>query len=424
MQHEVFEHDLGGAKGLVVHVPGTRVVNLVVRFNSGFQFADPSAYEVPHVLEHLLLAGSKKKFPKHQAFSVELQKNGAFINAYTSAISNGYVSELANFELERFIQLQHDYFLEHIFEPKGLETEIGNVRQELTRNTTQPGAACSIAYAALAYPDHYKLFEDRIDQLPGITTESYKNYYESSHTWRNMRIFLSGDFQDGGKIAMEGLKAALKGLPSGQRFNPERQPGRAFEPVAIGRDIDQIYYTLGWFTGPLKVEKWPALVILRSLIGEGLGSRIYGKVREQGLAYHIDCGVDFDPGSCSLEFSGYVTADNAEALYKLVAAEMEAIKRGEVTANEVDRVIKLRTGSQLRGYQTAGQMLNWYMSHYEEREVVEDFDGWINKLRAVTREQVIEAARYLCQTDARGSVYFGKVNDADAGRFAKLLDPI
>lgn len=424
MQHEVFEHDLDGAKGLVVNVPGARVTNLVVRFNSGFQFADQGAYELPHVLEHLLVAGSKTHYPRHQAFSTELQKNGAFINAYTSAAANGYVAEFANFELDRFMTLQRDYFLENLFEPQGLAAEVSNVRQELTRNTTQPGASCGISYLSAAYPDRFKPYDERIGQLDTLTPEHCRAYYGRTHTWNNLRVYLAGDFADGGQSVLQDFTEALREMPRGERLEPKRAPGQDFAPLALSRDIDQVYYNVGWFTPAVSEESWPAFVVLRSLLGEGWASRIFGKVRERGLAYHIDCGVDFDPGSCALELSGFVTADNLEPMFRLITDEMSGILQGNISEEEVKAAQNLRSGSQLRAYQTGGQLLNWYLNHYEEWGVIESFDGWVKKLQAVTKDQVVEAARHLCTGAARGSAFLGKVGSDEAKTYAALLDGI
>ena len=78
----------------------------------------------------------------------------------------------------------------------------------------------------------------------------------------------------------------------------------------------------------------------------------------------------------------------------------------------------------LRAYQLGSQLMNWYMSHYEERGVIEDFNGWVDKLRAVTKQQVIEVAKHLCNTPARGATFLGKVTDQDAVNFAALLEPV
>jgi hypothetical protein len=74
MKHTVAEHHLaGGASGLIIDVPGSDVVSIQVRFNSGFQFTDRKRYEVPHVMEHVL-ATVTQKHPEQNSFIVDAQR--------------------------------------------------------------------------------------------------------------------------------------------------------------------------------------------------------------------------------------------------------------------------------------------------------------------------------------------------------------
>src|SRR4051812_24084024 len=115
MKHRVTEHILGsGAKGMVIDVPGSAVVSLRVTFHSGDQFADEAAYEVPHIMEHLLATVTKRR-SEPNAFMIEAQKNGAYVNASTSADANEYVYECAEFELDRIIDLVEEQICEPLF---------------------------------------------------------------------------------------------------------------------------------------------------------------------------------------------------------------------------------------------------------------------------------------------------------------------
>src|SRR5580704_6424130 len=121
MKHHITEHKLpSGAQGLVIDVPGSNVVHLQVRFNSGFQFADPKRYEVPHVLEHVM-ATVTKKHPGPNEFHIDAQKNGAYVNAFTSTDANGYVYECADFEMNRIVDLTCEQLTEPLFNKQSVQ---------------------------------------------------------------------------------------------------------------------------------------------------------------------------------------------------------------------------------------------------------------------------------------------------------------
>src|SRR5665647_1237342 len=187
MKHTVHEHILAsGAAGLVVHVPGSAVVNLRVTFHSGFQYADAASYEVPHIMEHLL-ATVTQRHATPNAFMIEAQKNGAYVNASTSAGTNEYIYECAAFELDRIVDLIEEQLCEPLFARGAFEAEKSNVLEELTRNTTQHMSVCTIKLAAQAAPKLWRGYDERIAQLRDIQLAQLEQHYERTHTAANAR---------------------------------------------------------------------------------------------------------------------------------------------------------------------------------------------------------------------------------------------
>ncbi|MEX0748463.1 MAG: insulinase family protein [Candidatus Saccharimonadales bacterium] len=105
MQHTVEEVTLSnGTSGLLIDVPGSKVVSLQLYFNSGFLLADPAKYEMPHITEHLLIAGNED-YPDSMEYKRQLELNGAVFNASTNIDYNCYYWQCASFEVERILGL-------------------------------------------------------------------------------------------------------------------------------------------------------------------------------------------------------------------------------------------------------------------------------------------------------------------------------
>src|SRR5690554_5841744 len=145
MKHTLLPTELrSGAKGLLVDVPGSTVVNMEFTFLSGYDFVERQKYEVPHSMEHLIF-GANKYYRTAQSFAREFGVNGAYHNAYTNSLLNGYVAEVAEFEWERVMEL----FWQGLTTPKFLqnefETEQGTVVEELTSRLQDYGLTIDIA---------------------------------------------------------------------------------------------------------------------------------------------------------------------------------------------------------------------------------------------------------------------------------------
>lgn len=425
MKHTVTEHQLAnGAKGLVVHVPEAQVVNIVVRFNSGFQFSDRSRYEVPHLMEHLIGCGSKK-YPGPNQFKIEVEKNGAYRNAYTSDEVNGYVFECAAFELERILDLSEEYLARPLFPEEAFSTELSNVREELSRFTTQHAAVCSMALAERAFPEEQLNYETRIEQLPTFNRQHVVDHYESTHTSANARFYVSGHLPSGGQKVVDRLERVLDLLPRGERLRPLQKPGRGqAAPIVTQRDIKQIYYSFRMYAEELPWELRNASLLLRMLLTGGFQSRIYGEARRRGLAYHVDASRYAGPGASSFGFEGYVTADNIQPLFQLMADQYREVAAGKFTSEELEAAKDLMIGSTTRSFQTAGDMLGWYLAPYDREDRILDYDSYLQELREVTPELVRTAAQRFVGAGERGISLLGDVDEAKVGQYAAALEQI
>ncbi len=425
MRHTVTEHKLAnGAQGLVVNMPGTRVVNLLVRFNAGFQFADRVQYEIPHVMEHLIGCGSKK-YPKVGELKVEFQRNGAYRNAYTNSGVNGYVIECADFELDRILDLVEQYMAHPTFPAEALPAEISNVREELSRFTTQHPVVCQMALAEKVFSAENLNFDARLEQLGSFTLDRVVAHYEATHTSANARFYVVGAFEDGGSAIVKRLEKVLDQLPRGERRQLLEVPGQGqAEPVVTKRDIKQIYYNLGLYAGEIPEQLRDPLVLLRIILTGGYQSRIYGEARRRGLAYHISSGSYVGPGETSFGFDGYVTEANIKNLFELVAREYRAVRDGNITRKELQAAKDLVIGSSVRSHQTPEDMLGWYMGRYDRENIIRSLDDYHESLRVVKAEQIVEVANRLVAPKAHGVSLLGDLDKRRVQAYADLLTPL
>ncbi len=425
MKHKVYEHRLSsGASGLVIDVPGSAVVCVRITFHSGFQFADRAFYEVPHIMEHVL-ATVTRRHSTPNAFMIEAQKNGAYVNASTSADNNEYIYECAEFELDRILGLVEEQVCEPLFVPASFAAEVSNVREELTRNTTQHMSMCSMGLATRTFPKLWLGYEERIRQLDAITLEQLEEHYVRTHTAANARFYLAGDFSDGGAAVVKRLERMFNRLPAGRRLELNRTIGEGLKvPVVIQRDIDQIYYRTGKFFREITEEERSAQALVRMLMVGGMGSRVLGEARTRGLAYSVGTVGHAEPGNSSFGFTGYVTPEHAEALFKVMVRSMKAVADGECSASELQAAKDLLIGSTTRSTQTAADILQWYIDRYDDEGVIWDFEEGLGRLRSVQKADVKAFASEVLSAEHGGVSLLGRIAKGTAERYSRILDQI
>ncbi|HEX3082059.1 MAG TPA: pitrilysin family protein, partial [Candidatus Saccharimonadia bacterium] len=394
MKHTVHEHKLAsGAEGLIIHVPGSAVASVRIAFHSGFQFGKRSIYEVPHVMEHLL-ATVTKRHAQPNAFMIEAQKNGAYVNASTSTDTNEYIYECAAFELERMLDLIEEQVCEPLFAPEPFTAEVSNVREELIRNTTQHMAVCSLKLSERVFPQLWLGYDERIAQLDSLKLEQLEEHYHRTHTAANARFYLAGDFPDGGAAVAERFERTFARLPKGHRLPLDHAMGRGLErPVVTRRDIDQVYYRTGRYFGEIAPDQLPVLSLYNVLLVGGMASRVLGEARRRGLAYSVGTSAYAQRGNSGFGFAGYVTPDHAADLFEVMTRHVQALADGECTTEELSAAKDLLVGSIARSTQTAGDILGWYTERYDEEGEIRDFDQTLEQLRGVTGEEIAALGR-------------------------------
>src|SRR6266404_2801142 len=234
MKHHVTEIELNnGAKGLLIDVPGATVMDFEFNFRAGEYLVDRSKWEVPHLMEHVLL-GANKLIPKARTFQAEFEKNGAGNNASTGLYHITYEAECADFEWQRILELMITAVSKPLFLADEFKAEFGNVRDELTARSNNHFRTLSLtvreAHSLLAMTDR-----ERLKQIKNVKRKDLMDHYARTHTAKNLRFVIAG--------ALKGRTAAIKKmlenfeLPKGRSLIelPNEKPANLDQPVFVAR---------------------------------------------------------------------------------------------------------------------------------------------------------------------------------------------
>src|SRR3954462_9230485 len=206
MKHTVTEIQLNnGAKGLLVNVPGATVMDFEFNFRAGEYLVDRTKWEVPHLMEHVLL-GANDMIPKARLFQAEFEKNGAGNNASTGLYHITYEAECADFEWQRILELMITAISKPLFLRDEYKAEYGNVKDELTARSNNHFRTLSLtlreAHKLLAMTDR-----ERLRQIKNVKRKDLLDHYQRTHTTNNLRFVIAGN--------LSGRTAAIKKMLEG-----------------------------------------------------------------------------------------------------------------------------------------------------------------------------------------------------------------
>src|SRR6202167_145616 len=177
MRHTVSEINLNnGAKGLLIHIPDASVMTFDFNFRAGEYLVKPDKWEVPHLMEHVLL-GANEMIPRARDFQAELEKNGAYSNATTGVYDITYEAECADFEWDRVLGLLLLAITKPLFLEEEFKAEFGNVQEEMTARSNNHFRRLSLEMrerlGLIAKTD-----TDRLQLMGNVTLDDIRAHYQ------------------------------------------------------------------------------------------------------------------------------------------------------------------------------------------------------------------------------------------------------
>lgn len=410
MKHIVKELELkNGARGLLIHVPGAQVMSTRVHFRAGTRYVrDKSIEETAHIMEHMAF-GANARFRDAAEYDAEFTKNGAYFNATTADYSMVYMTDCADFEWDRILELQQLSITKPRFVEEELKSEAGNVRNELNGYLNNHMWVLWSKMAQVLGED-VLTWQERIKTINNVSVADIREHYKRTHTLQNMRFVIAGDTKD--REAQ--IESMLEGweLPEGERLSiPVDELHRA-DPLIIKRK-EATNFTFGWsMVVPRRLSdaEIDAMQFADHILNGTFRSRIFGGARKKGLAYGMWSTANANEHNSTWDFGTELDAESAPELFDLITKEVKAVIEGKITDEEVEAARQYALGRHQMGAQTAGQIARWYADRYFFDGRINDYDLRPSEIQAVTKDRIVETAREFIHADCW---LLGGVGDTD-----------
>jgi len=409
LKHKVSEVKLkNGSKGLLIHVPNATVMNFDINFRAGEYLVKPTKWEVPHLMEHVLL-GANKKFPKARDFQAELEKNGAYSNASTDVYDITYEAECADFEWDRVLDLMLLAVSKPLFLEEEFKSEYGNVQEEMASRSNNHFRRLNLEmrknFGLLAKTDN-----ERLKIMKNVSVEDVRRHYKKTHLTPNMRFIIAGNITPARKDKVIEMIEAIELPKSGERIDlPEEIPKPLIDPVYIhNSNVENIYFTIDAFLERrLKNSEKDALDLLNLMLTGTLYSKILGTARERGLVYSMSSGSFYNRSATNWWFGAQVSEKNAPALFEIIITELRKVASGDITDEEIEEAKQYALGRFQRSAQTVHGISSGYTFKYFFNDKVEDYYRVPARIKAVTKDQIVRITNQMLKSDIWGAGFLG-----------------
>ena len=289
-----------------------------------------------HFLEHLLFKGSERYSARMIAETFDAI--GAESNAFTSKDNTCFWARLLDADLATGVDLLAEMLQRPAFRPNEIDSERQVVIEEINMNDDDPSDVAFEEFTQVLFAGHP--LEGPVlgtrNSIKAMTGEDLSRYWERRYGSRSTVIAMAGSVQHDAAVD---LVTKHFGDWSGEKVSHEFA-----EPVVdprvrlVRRDTEQAHLVLGGRGLTRGDERRFALDVLNHILGGGMSSRLFLKIREErGLAYSVYSFrlAHSDTGGWGVYVG--TTPDFSETCMQLIEEELAAVVAEGITADELER---------------------------------------------------------------------------------------
>jgi predicted Zn-dependent peptidase len=354
----------GGLTVATDRVEQAETVSLGAWIGVGTRHEPAEANGIAHLLEHMAFKGTKRRSARDIA--EEIEAVGGHLNAYTGRENTAFYAKVLAEDAPLALDVIADILQNPTFDPEELSRERAVVLQEIGQTNDTPDDIIFDHFQETAYPDQAlgRPVLGRAEVITGLARDSLRGYMARHYRPPEMILAAAGKvdheaFADLARRAFEGLTAEANSAAE-----PARYAGGEYREA---RDLEQVHLLLGFQALGYLDPDYYALMVLSSLFGGGMSSRLFQEIREKrGLVYSVYSFVSaYHDGGLFGIYAGTGESEAAE-LIPVVCDEIAKLSR-DITGPEVARakaqlkagILMSRESSAARCEQVAQQLLTF-----------------------------------------------------------------
>lgn len=276
------ENGLRVATDKIDHV---ETVALGVWLNIGTRHEKKSENGIAHMLEHMAFKGTLTRSALD--ISKAIEDVGGYMNAYTSREMTAYYVRVLRKDVELAVDILADILQHSVFDAEEFSREQGVILQEIGRSNDTPDDVVFDYFQETCFGDHPMGWATlgTEDIIKSLTPAAVKSYMDRHYGVKNMVFSAAGHIDHDQLCTLVGKHFTKLSDKGDQTPLPAEYRGGDFRK---SKELEQVHVVLGFPTVNVFNPTYYDYMILASILGGGMASRLFHEIREKrGLVYTI-----------------------------------------------------------------------------------------------------------------------------------------
>jgi predicted Zn-dependent peptidase len=393
-----------------------RSVAMGVWIRSGSRGEAAETNGISHFVEHMVFKGTRNR--SAQLIAREMDSIGGNLDAFTGKETICFnVKSLAD-HVPIALDVLADLVLNPIFASNDIERERGVILEEIKIDEDNPDVLVHELFTQNFWKDHPlgKPILGTTATVARLDQPKLLDYHGGRFHSGNMVFSAAGNLDHDQFV--EAVAAKFEPLRGGEQLSELPAPlSSARILLKNKKSLEQVQICLGVPAPPITDENRYATLILNTVLGGGMSSRLFQTIREErGMAYSVfsDLSPYRDTGTLCV-YAG-TSAGKALECIDLILAEFRKLKEELLPAEELTRAKDQLKGNILMGLESS----NSRMANLARQEIYfgQFFtaDEIIARIEAVNGEQVQTMARRLFDPERIAVTLLGRLDGIKLSR--------
>lgn len=383
-----------GIRVVTEKIPSVRSVSIGAWLNAGSRDEVTQNNGISHCLEHMVFKGTSNRTASEIAQSLE--SVGGHLNAFTGKELTCYYAHVLDEHLPLSVDVIADILTNPLLDPTEMEKEKRVILEELNTLEETPEELIHDLFLDDLFPDHSLGFSviGKRETIAKFDQPSLLNYLVENYTTDRLVIAAAGNVEHEELLRLVEKNFENFDNKGARNYSPPNGPLHGKNVIENG--AIQAHVCLGTHAYSYRDPKKFALLVLNTLLGSGMSSRLFQNIREKhGIAYSVYSFIDFlyDTGL----FGIYIGTDKSKIddSIELINKELVRLMEEPVSDADLERTKSQLKGNLMLGLESTSSRMNRLakMEIYLQKHFT--LDDTLNEIAKTTKDDVSNVANEL-----------------------------
>lgn len=410
-----------GLRVIAVPMKDNPTATVLVLVEAGSKYETKKINGLSHFLEHMCFKGTEKR-PKGLDIARELDGLGADSNAFTSQEYTGYWAKGRAKNVDRLLDVVADVYLNSTLPTEEIEKEKGVIIDEINMYEDMPMRKVHYTFGELLYGDQpagWTILGPK-ENIRAMTREDFLKYRKEHYVAKGTVVVVAGDIKP--MQVFKQVNKLFENIPTGRKHPKKKVVEKQSRPQTLVeyKQTDQTHLILGFRSFHAKHKDIRAIDMLVAVLGKGMSSRLFDRLREQmGVGYYVRAYNDDATDTGVVEVNTGVSNERVQEVVEAILEECKRMKTELVSPAELKKTKEYVIGNlelQMESTNDVAMAYGYQSIVYRELKTPKQL---IKEIRAVTAEDIQRVAKKIFTNDRLNLALIGPFKSEKS--FAKIL---